>query len=626
MAVPAHDNRDNLFAAQFNLPVIPVVAKEFAEISNPFREGYEVVERTAVQVIVKHPTDDSYLILKRSGWEEGSHSFVTGGLEEGESVLEAAQRELEEESGYIDVESITELPNVYYASFFHQQKKENRRVQMHTVVVKLSSLDQVERSAEEAVLNEPEWVSEQAVQEKVYGEGCKLIFKNYLENDFCYSEEGILINSGKYDNMNSAEARDEIVTDLARNSQAEEKVNYKIRDWLISRQRYWGSPIPIIHCEKDGAVAVPEEDLPVLLPEVESYQPTGNGSVLASVPEWVNTTCPKCGGPAKRETDTMDGYACSSWYYLRFTDPKNDKQAWDPRVANYWMPIDYYCGGDHAVSHLLYSRFWMYFFADQGWIEPSKKEPVGKLVYNGYILAHDGNKMSKSKGNVVNPDDLIEQGYGADSVRLFEMFIAPYDQDTRWNTNGVPGTFRFLQRFWSLVQEYLDVENIDESENPEVLKVTHGAIKHVSAELEGLRFNTAVSGLMESVNALYKIKSSDPLKADASWRFALTAITQLLAPFAPHITEEIWTDLGNQGSVHFAQWPQWDEEQLIANSITLVVQVNGKVRANIEVAADITEEEAVRLATENEKVTPFIEGHTVKKSIYVPGKLVNIVI
>ncbi len=433
-----------------------------------------------------------------------------------------------------------------------------------------------------------------------------------------------LANSEEFDGQNFETGRTKILEKLMENGAGESVVQYKIRDWLISRQRYWGSPIPIIHCEKDGAVAVPEKDLPVLLPEVESYHPTGEGSVLASVEEWVNTTCPTCGGPAKRETDTMDGYACSSWYYLRYTDPKNSEKAWDPTVANYWMPIDYYCGGDHAVSHLLYSRFWMYFFADQGWISEEKKEPVDKLVYNGYILAADGNKMSKSKGNVVNPDELIEQGYGADAVRMFEMFIAPYDQDTKWNINGVPGTFRFIQRFWGLAQEYL--ESTESIESSAVLPVAHKVIKSTTNDLDDLRFNTAVANLMEAVNSLYKIKAETGISKSDDWKFTLESMTQLIAPFAPHVAEELWQQFGYESSVHTATWPTHDEKYLISDTMKIVVQVNGKVRATLEVPTDTSKEVILEKAQQQEKVAAQIGGNPVKKSIYVPGKLVSLVV
>lgn len=439
-----------------------------------------------------------------------------------------------------------------------------------------------------------------------------------------FGGEGTVKNSGQYDGMRTEDFREKIISDLSDKNSAEGKTNYKIRDWLISRQRYWGAPIPIIHCEKDGAVSVPEDQLPVMLPEVKNFEPTGAGSALATAEDWVNTACPKCGGPAKRETDTMDGYACSSWYFLRYTDPNNGKQAWDPDKANYWLPVDYYCGGDHAVSHLLYSRFWFYFFADKGWVEKSRREPVGKLVYNGYILAHDGNKMSKSKGNTVNPDDLIEQGYGADSVRLFEMFIAPYEQNTNWNTNGVPGTFRFLQRFWTLAQEFQDAAQ-DDQEDDGVLKVAHGTIKQVSRDLDNLSFNTAVASLMGAVNSLYKIKADTNYAGSSSWKFALRSITQLLAPFAPHIGEELWQQLNGGGSINESEWPVHEEKYLLSDQLNIVVQVNGKVRANIQVASDSSKEAVLEAAKADEKVAGYLDGGIIKE-IYVPGKLVNFVV
>ena len=372
-------------------------------------------------------------------------------------------------------------------------------------------------------------------------------------------------------------------------------------------------------------VAVPEKDLPVILPPVKDYEPDGSGKgVLARETDWVNVACPVCGGPAERETDTMDGYACSSWYFLRYADPHNTERAWDPAIANYWLPVDYYCGGDHAVSHLLYSRFWFHFFADQGLIEKTRREPVGKLVYNGYILAPDGTKMSKSKGNTINPDDLIEQGYGADSVRLFEMFIAPYEQNTSWNTNGVPGTYRFLQRVWTLVQEYLATEG-STTDSPELERLVHKTIKRVTADLENLSFNTAVAALMECVNDLYKLKAADNYAA-TEWQWALESLVQLIAPFAPHIAEELWQQLGGEGSVHVSNWPVFDDAKLVEDTVTLAVQVNGKLRGTIVAPADSDETSVVELAGADEKIAAYLDGKQVVKTIFVPGKLLSFVV
>lgn len=434
-----------------------------------------------------------------------------------------------------------------------------------------------------------------------------------------YHGEGTLINSGAYDGVSSAEAREQIVTHLAREGKGTEKTNYRMRDWLISRQRYWGTPIPIVHCEKDGAVAVPEKDLPLILPEVTDYEPDGSGTTaLGRATDWVNTICPTCGGPAKRETDTMDGYACSSWYYLRYADPHNTEAAWDKTKADYWTPIDFYCGGDHAVSHLLYSRFWTKAFADMGLL--SVREPVKKLVYNGYINAPDGFKMSKSRGNVVDPLELVDAGYGADALRVYELFIAPYELDAAWDPNGIAGTHRFLNRVWNLVQEYNETERTGEAP----LNVVHKTIKKVSDDLERLSFNTAIAAQMELVNELYKVKEGG-LKGE-SWQFALESVIKLVAPFAPHIADELWQQLGQDGSVHVAPWPVWDAALLVEDTVTIVVQVNGKVRAELTLSKDTPREDLEAAALANERVQEFIDGKTPKRIVVVPGRLVNIVV
>jgi leucyl-tRNA synthetase len=435
----------------------------------------------------------------------------------------------------------------------------------------------------------------------------------------CYSGDGPLVNSGPYDGTDSAAAREQIIGHIAREGFGSEKTNYRMRDWLISRQRYWGAPIPIIHCDVDGAVAVPEDQLPVVLPEVANYEPDGSGlGVLGKVEDWVNVTCPTCGGPARRETDTMDGYACSSWYYLRYTDPHNDAAAWDPAKADYWMPIDFYCGGDHAVSHLLYSRFWTKVFADMNLL--GVREPVKRLVYNGYINAPDGLKMSKSKGNVVDPLELIDAGYGADALRTYELFIAPYDLDAAWDPNGIAGTYRFLNRLWTLVQEHL--ASIAEADSP--VAAVHKTIKRVTHDLERLSFNTAIAAQMELVNELYKAKHSGI--GGVQWKEALSIAAQLVAPFAPHMAEEIWQLLGNDGSVHIAQWPAWDEALTVEDTVTIVVQMNGKVRAELSLPKAMTKDDLEAAALANDRVKVLLDGREPVRIIVVPGRLVNIVV
>lgn len=438
-------------------------------------------------------------------------------------------------------------------------------------------------------------------------------------DDECYHGEGIIKNSADYNGLMSSDAREKIVASLAAKDSGQEHTNYRMRDWLISRQRYWGAPIPIVHCQKDGAVPVPDDQLPVLLPPVENYEPDGTGTTaLGRAEEWVNTICPTCGGPAKRETDTMDGYACSSWYYLRYADPHNDSAPWDKDKADYWMPIDYYCGGDHAVSHLLYSRFWTKAFADMGMIDV--REPVKKLVYNGYINAPDGLKMSKSKGNVVDPLELVDAGYGADALRTYELFIAPYELDAAWDPNGIAGTYRFLNRVWNLVYEYLESETTSAAP----VAVVHKTIKRVTTDLERLSFNTAIAAQMELVNELYKAKESG--MKDESWLFALISLVKLLAPFAPHITEELWQALGQEGSVHVSEWPTWEEALLVEDTVTIAIQVNGKVRAEAVVQKDADKAALETAALDHERIKELLSGSEPKRIIVVPGRLVNIVI
>ena len=446
------------------------------------------------------------------------------------------------------------------------------------------------------------------------------------DNEAIYSGEGSLTNSGRFEGMQTSEAREEVVAWLEEQGTGKSKVTYKMRDWLISRQRYWGAPIPIIHCPDHGAVAVPDDQLPVVLPDIDDYTPKGGAtSVLAGVDEWVSTTCPECGKPAKRETDTLDGYACSSWYFLRYADPFNTDEAWSPKGADYWQPVDFYNGGDHAVAHLLYARFWMRFFYKQGLVPTP--EPFKRMMYNGFIMAPDGQKMSKSKGNVIDPLEIMDSGYGADSLRVYEMFIAPYDLDAPWDTRGVPGTYRFLNRVWTLVQEYLAASDgqQDETVSRDILTIAHKTIKKVTSDIEDDKFNTAVSTMMEAVNGLYKVKEAAGITKSGEWTFALEGLLQVLAPFAPHITEELWADMGHADSIHRDHWPQWDEAYLTSDMITIIVQVNGKLRAKLDVSKDTSEEDVKSQALAAENVAKFVDGEP-KKVIYVPGKLVNIVI
>ena len=463
----------------------------------------------------------------------------------------------------------------------------------------------------------------------------------------CYSGEGELINSGQFNGTRSEDAREQIVAWLEQQNSGRSKTTYKMRDWLISRQRYWGAPIPIVHVDGRAPIAVADECLPVILPEVENFKPTGgNTSVLAQVDDWVRVwvdvetgkTVPitenKPDGDnwveGRRETDTLDGYACSSWYFLRYLDPHNDNEAWNPERINHWMPVDYYNGADHAVAHLLYSRFWMRFFYKLGLVPTP--EPFKRMMYNAYIMAPDGQKMSKSKGNVIDPMEIMDSGYGADALRVYEMFIAPYDMDAPWDPRGVPGTYRFLNRAWNLVQELVDKNNspssspeMDEKTTQELLRLTHSTIKKVTRDIEDEKFNTAVASMMEMVNGLYKIKESHGIDMSDEWRFALESLTQILAPFAPHITEELWREMGYNDTVHVGHWPKWDEKYLKSDTMTIIVQVNGKLRAKLELPSDMDKQGVEEAALADENVQKFTNNKPPKKMVYVPGKLVNIV-
>lgn len=461
-----------------------------------------------------------------------------------------------------------------------------------------------------------------AFAEKYHLPVVEVIEKPAANDEQVYHDEGVLINSGKYNGLLSNEAREKIVAWLEENGLGAAKTTYKMRDWLISRQRYWGAPIPIIHCEEHGAVPVPEDQLPVVLPEIEDYAPKGDGkSALASATDWVQTTCPECGKPALRETDTMDGYACSSWYLLRYGDPHNAERAWDPEKINYWNPLDFYVGGDHAVAHLLYVRFWTHVFHDMGLV--NFKEPVKKLVYHGYINAEDGTKMSKSKGNVIDPLDVIDQGYGADALRTYVLFMGPIELDASWDSRGIAGIYRFLNRIWTLVQQYEEASKEFTGHDDAIRVIQHKTIRKVTDDFRRLSFNTAIAALMEYVNELYKFKVEG--FSDEVWHDALTALVQMVAPFAPHMADELWQQLGGEGLVQNATWPEWDEDLTVEDTITIAVQVNGKLRGEVSVGKDTDPEEIKAKALAHENVAKFVTGEP-KKVIYVPGRLVSIVI
>jgi len=624
MAVPAHDERDWEFAKKFDLPIIQVVAELLSGVNEvEFRPGEKIVERNVAQCIVWHPTESKVIVLEVPAYNW--RTLVMGGIDDGEDWVEGAKREIREETGYKNVDFIDYAGQELWSEFWAVHKSENRVAHFRGMEFRLKDLEQDSINRDEAEKHLVHWQDPVKAAQQFKIPEPKYFLESALNREQLkpFSGEGKLINSGKYSGLDSADARVKIVTDL---SSSKEKVNYKIRDWLISRQRYWGAPIPIIHCAKDGLVPVPESDLPVVLPEVKSYEPSGDGrSPLANVPEFVNVKCPVCGGDAQRETDTMDGFACSSWYFLRYADPHNQKAPFDKQKVEFWLPVDDYIGGaEHAVMHLLYARFWTKVMCDDGLI--NFDEPFSSLRNQGMILAPDGQKMSKSKGNTIEPDDLLEQGYGADSIRLMELFIGPWDQAVNWSVEGIGGTYRFLQRYWTLAEDYLEASDSANANDLEITAATHKTIKRVSHDLLRMDFNTAIAAMMSLVNDLYKFKAEHPVSKSDGWRFALENLTLLLAPFAPHITEEVWHSMGHENSVHISDWPAWDEKLVEEEVMTIVVQVNGKVRSELVVARDASETEILEMAKSDENVKKYLDGQKIKKEIYVPGRLVSLVV
>jgi len=430
---------------------------------------------------------------------------------------------------------------------------------------------------------------------------------------FTNCSTGIMVNSDFLNGKTVEEAKKAITEFLTEKGIGHAKVNFKLRDWVFSRQRYWGEPIPIVHCDKCGYVPVPEDQLPLTLPNVESYEPTESGeSPLANMTDWVETTCPHCGGKAHRETDTMPQWAGSSWYFLRYIDPHNKEALASKEAIKYWMPVNWYNGGmEHTTLHLLYSRFWYKFLYDIG-VVPNP-EPYAKRTSHGMILGSNGEKMSKSRGNVVNPDEVVDE-YGADTMRLYEMFIGDFEKSAPWNPQSIKGCRRFIERYWNLQDILTDDDNL----RPELESSFHKTIKKVGYDIENIKFNTAIAALMALIN--------DITATGSITKKELEIFTILLNPFAPHVTEEVWqqSKLG-EGIVAQAQWPSYDEAKCKDDTIEIVVQVNGKVKAKLTVEADIDKDAALAQAKSNEKIAPLIDGKNIIKEIYVPGKLVNIV-
>jgi len=598
MAVPAHDERDWEFASKFNLPVRPVIIPQTG-IASSFVMGQKNITPTDIAGVggnIESVTGSGVLcvtfpIVQAAAFER----LIVDKMEPGFW------------NEYISDEDVIFI-------FKHPDGSTERLVLNDKNEPHIRNLGHKFNHQAETDESVWEWLGNNSFYVRL----------------FLNCHEGKVVNSGSYNGINASDMREQVVADLVASGYGREQVHYKLRDWIFSRQHYWGEPIPIIHCPEHGAVAVPDNQLPVELPLVDYYEPTDNGeSPLSAIESWVNTACPTCGQPAKRETDTMPNWAGSSWYYLRYFDPHNTAVFADRSKLDYWGAVDMYLGGmEHTTLHLLYSRFWHQFFYDQGLVPTP--EPYMARRGQGIILAADGAKMSKSRGNVIDPIDVIDSGYGADALRVAVAFIAPYDQTTPWSPEGVAGTYRFLNRVWILTQEFMDSTASGTGEQgaheKDILQIIHRLIKKVSDDLAGLNFNTAIAAQMEAVNELYKLKEQDHFVSQEAWKFAVDNLLMLLAPFAPHITEELWQQLGHEGSIHTSQWPSHDDKYLTSETVTVVVQVNGKLRAQLELPADVSESQAVEAAKVDSKIVEYLADKEAKRTIYIPGRLINFVI
>lgn len=610
MAVPAHDERDYAFAKKYNLPIQHTVAP-YVQLTGALAplDGKKTTRKECATAFIKHPTEKKYLVLQ---WPGGAAGFVGGGVEDGETAEEAIIREVKEETGFQNFSVVETIMPHLYGHGYKLRKNVNCFDHDTVFMIELDDLGR-EKSEEDNGDHQTVWLDEVEVGKMISLDHHRFMWEYYLEELEIFCEDGILVNSGKFTCLKSAEAREKMITWLEEKKLGAKKVNYRLRDWLISRQRYWGAPIPIIYCDDCGTVPVPEKDLPVKLPTDVDFRPTGE-SPLARSKSFQRVKCPRCGKKARREADTMDTFVCSSWYYLRFADPKNTRKFADPKKIERYLPVDFYMGGaEHSVLHLLYARFFAKALAQHGYV--GFDEPFMKLRHQGMVLAEDGRKMSKSWGNVVNPDTVVAD-FGADTLRLYEMFMGPLEDMKAWNTGSIVGLRRFLEKVWRLSQKTINKKQSTGSK--EIESLLHQTIKKVTEDIEELKFNTAISSLMIFVNALEK-------ESEISESVFETLLI-VLAPFAPHITEELWSQLGNKKSLFLAEWPQWNKKKIVIDTVKVPVQVNGKVRAILEVSATADEKTVRELALADEKVKFYTEGKALRKVIYVPGRILNLVV
>jgi leucyl-tRNA synthetase len=589
MAVPAHDERDFEFALKFGLSIIPVIER-------PDGVAKSFVMRGTTQEGFEDALDQSGISYQ----ERDGSLYVTMGESQIDRYVTLAQE-------YLEPDSWIDIVGGRWVFIFED-----------------GLLQPGSQRADQEILSrckalEPTVSRMRTTMEMLYSQP-------FYRDLLLHTEYGTMINSDQFSGTPGDVAVSKVVAWLEEKGTGEGRVRYRLHDWLISRQRYWGAPIPIVYCDTCGPVPVPEDQLPVLLPDDVEFMPTGE-SPLKFHEEFRNTVCPNCGEPAQRETDTMDTFVCSSWYQYRYLSPHYDEGPWDPAEGRYWLPVDQYTGGiEHATMHLMYTRFFTKALRDIGLFDMD--EPMQRLFNQGMVLGEDGEKMSKSRGNVVAPDDLVRT-YGADTVRTYLMFFSRWEQGGPWDSQGIKGPRRFLEDVWELVVDEPEpvasaVEPAEEAVR-ELRRRTHQTIRKMTEDLETFSFNTAVSALMEMRNALQDAKKTE-LYGTPAWDEAIESLLLLLAPIAPHISEELWQHLGKAYSIHLQDWPTWDEAIAAEEMITLVVQVNGKLRDRIQVPVEISEKKAVELALASENVQRYVKGGTPRKMIYVPTKLVNIVV
>ncbi|MBI2023502.1 leucine--tRNA ligase [Candidatus Giovannonibacteria bacterium] len=631
MAVPAHDERDFEFAEKFRLPVVNVIEPIFGA-----PQGDEVKKKAVISA-VRDPKTDKIIVLNWGPRQSrhGGNMLIGGTMNEGEEIETTARREIAEETGYTDLKLIKKSDVTGHGYFYSNTKNHNVHVDAYGLYFELQSEKKQKTNLDHGEKEKfsVEWHPVSNVADMLHDGIHEYFFRTMVLGEIC-KKNGVLTNSGKFDGMDSGSAGKAIIEFVG----GKKVTQYKLRDWVVSRQRYWGVPIPVIHCSKCGAEPVPDKDLPIKLPDIKDYLPTGEGkSPLAKAEKWVKTKCPSCKGSAERETDTLDTFVDSSWYFLRYIDPKNKKKFAAGEKMKLWMPVDLYSGGaEHTTMHLLYSRFWYKAMFDLGLLggEAAKlgDEPFKMRKNRGLVLGPDGQKMSKSKGNVIDPDEYVKK-LGSDTVRMYLAFLGPYDQvgSYPWDPQGILGIRRFLDRVWKMGASSSKFSVLAPSVSLEdaiiLIKHFHKTIKKVGEDIENFRFNTAISALMILLNEMEKSQVS---------RENFETFIKLLAPFAPHMTEELWHKLGDKSaqgrpalgwkSIHLESWPEFDPKQLEEDFFELIVQINGKLRDTFRISRGISQAEAEKLTLAREKVKLALENKKPRKIIYVPGRLINFVV